>query len=107
MASQYKIFTGGILTETNTFAPYPTGMATFKEMLFLRRGEAVNPPSESDPCHAVIQRGQELGWEVVAGLRAFAPPRAPLEIQHNAHTRTLCQNRACMSYPLQCHGCLR
>ena len=74
MASQYKIFTGGILTETNTFAPYPTGMATFKEMLFLRRGEAVNPPSESDPCHAVIQRGQELGWEVVAGLRAFAQP---------------------------------
>jgi len=69
-----KIFTGGLFTETNTFAPFPTGMATFKEFLFLRRNEGIDPPLENDWCRTFIERAQNEGWDVVAGLRSFALP---------------------------------
>ena len=69
-----KIFTAGLLTETNTFAPFPAGQATFEEMLYLRRGEHLNPPLESDICRVFIEKANDLGWEVAAGLRTFAQP---------------------------------
>lgn len=69
-----KIFTAGFLTETNTFAPFPAGRATFEDMMFYRRGEHVNPPIEPDISYTFIKRAQEEGWEVAAGLRAFAQP---------------------------------
>jgi microcystin degradation protein MlrC len=72
--SQMKIFTGGLLTETNTFSPLPTGRATFEEMLFLRRGEEPDPPQGFDLCRPFMERGRAAGWEVSVGLRAFAQP---------------------------------
>lgn len=69
-----KLFTAGFLTETNTFAPFPCGRATFEEMMFFRRGEHVNPTLKGDIAKVVIDRAHAEGWEVVAGLRAFAQP---------------------------------
>ena len=77
-----KIFTGCIATETNTFAPFATGLETFQEVLFLRRGEAVEQTSGMDLCRVFIENARDLGWEVVAGLRTFAQPagRVPTSV---------------------------
>lgn len=67
-----RIFTGGVVAETNTFAPFPTGLASFQEGLLLRRGEGVTEPDRMDICRVFIERAAALGWEVFAGLRAIA-----------------------------------
>ncbi|MEM1111548.1 MAG: M81 family metallopeptidase [Pseudomonadota bacterium] len=69
-----RVFVAGYLTETNTFAPFPTGIATFKEMMWFERGEAAEEPSRADVCYEYISRARALGWDVVAGLRTFAQP---------------------------------
>ena len=60
-----KIFTGGILTETNTFSPLPTGLAAFE----------LDPPSNSlrDLVAAVCK---ERHWTHISGLIADAHPGA-------------------------------
>lgn len=40
-----KIFLGGIATETNTFAPQPTGWGGYEELGIRRRGSPAPPPS--------------------------------------------------------------
>lgn len=69
-----KLFTAGIMTETNTFAPFPSGLADFKEALYLKRGEGIAQAIESDFCRTFIDRALALDWEVATGLRAFAQP---------------------------------
>ena len=69
-----KVFAGGIATETNTFAPFPTGMA----------GYDVIRPAELETGSTVAGFEQtiriwnaesaECGWEFVFGLFAFAQP---------------------------------
>lgn len=67
-----KIFTGGVVAETNTFAPFPTGLESFREGLLLRRDEGVAEPDRMDICRVFIERAAALGWEVSAGLRTIA-----------------------------------
>lgn len=66
-----KIFTGGIVAETNTFAPFPTGASAFESGLLFRRGESVAEPHQMDLCRVYIESARALGWEVAAGLRAM------------------------------------
>jgi len=74
-----RIFVAGIITETNTFAPWPTGRRGFEEHGFFR-GDAGTSASGAET--ALIARlWRELaardGHEVVESILAFAQPSGP------------------------------
>jgi microcystin degradation protein MlrC len=70
-----RIFTGGLATETNTFAPMPTGLASFRDRGYFKAG---THPEElsffAGPLHAARQRGRANGWTVIEGMVAAAQP---------------------------------
>ena len=56
-----RVFTGSLATETNTFAPMPTGLAAFKERRYFPGGR--HPAAMSSfggPLWAARQRTQAL-----------------------------------------------
>ena len=70
-----RVFTASLGTETNTFAPMPTGLADFQALGY--------DPSEiatedlhafGQVCRAVRERAVETGWTVLEGKIAFAGP---------------------------------
>lgn len=70
-----RVFTGSLATETNTFGPMPTGLASFRDRGYFPAG--VRPPQMTmfaGPVWAARIRGAELGWEVIEGLVAEAQP---------------------------------
>lgn len=70
-----RIFSGSLGTETNTFAPMPTGMSTFRETAYFPAG--THPPAMTlfaAPLWVARQRCAELGWTLVEGMVAFAQP---------------------------------
>jgi microcystin degradation protein MlrC len=70
-----RAFTGGIATETNTFAPMPTGMATFRDRGYYPAG--THPDQMfyfAGPLWALRLRAKAKGWDVVEGLAAGAQP---------------------------------
>ena len=70
-----RVFTGGIATETNTFAPMPTGMATFRDRGYWPAG--THPDQMfyfAGPLWAARLRGKPKGWDMVEGLVAGAQP---------------------------------
>lgn len=73
-----NVFIAGLMTETNTFSPLPTGYQTFAET-FLAHGDATarerNPFSAQ--LHVWRQRAEERGWRVAEGLFAAAQPGGP------------------------------
>lgn len=70
-----RVFTATLGTETNTFAPMPTGLADFQ-------GEGYDPKGVANDklaafgqvCRALRERAAEAGWEVIEGKIAFAGP---------------------------------
>ncbi len=74
-----RIFVAGVITETNTFAPWPTGRRGFEDDNFFRGNAGT---SGSDAETALIARlWRELaardGHEVVESILAFAQPSGP------------------------------
>lgn len=70
-----RIFSGGIATETNTFAPMPTGMASFKDRGYFPAGQ--HPDSMyffAGPLWAARLKAQDKGWTLKEGLVAGAQP---------------------------------
>jgi microcystin degradation protein MlrC len=70
-----RVFSGGIATETNTFAPMPTGMATFRDRGYYPAG--THPDHMfyfAGPLWAARLRGKAKGWDLVEGLVAGAQP---------------------------------
>lgn len=70
-----RVFTATLATETNTFAPLPTGLAAFREGGYYPAG--CHPPQLtlfSGPLWAARQQAARRGWNVVEGLVAFAQP---------------------------------
>ena len=70
-----RIFTGTLATETNTFAPMPTGVGSFHERGYFKAGQ--HPAHLSlfaGPLHAARQRCRSEGWELVEGMVASAQP---------------------------------
>ena len=70
-----RVFTAGLATETNTFAPMPTGLGAFRDRGYYPAGthpEALN--FFAAPLFAARQRGKALGWEVLEGMVAAAQP---------------------------------
>jgi len=70
-----RVFSATLGTETNTFAPMPTGLASFRERGFYRAGEHPDHPTMfAGPLWAARLRGRALGWTLHEGLVAFAMP---------------------------------
>jgi microcystin degradation protein MlrC len=70
-----RIFSGGISTETNTFAPMPTGMASFRDSGYFPAGKHPDHLNGfAGPLWAARLRGKEKGWELKEGLIANAQP---------------------------------
>ena len=70
-----RVFTGALATETNTFAPMPTGLAAFRDRGYYPAGK--HPEAMSffaAPLFAARQRAKTLGWDVVEGMVAAAQP---------------------------------
>lgn len=70
-----RVFTATLGTETNTFAPMPTGLADFQGPGYETKGV----PNELLPAfgqvmRAVRERGAVAGWQVFEGKVAFAMP---------------------------------
>lgn len=70
-----KIFIAGFDTETNSFAPLPTGMRGFEEG-FLAHGDATSRPENycSAQLYVWRRRAEEAGYTVAEGLCTFAEP---------------------------------
>jgi microcystin degradation protein MlrC len=70
-----RVFSGTLATETNTFAPMPTGLASFRERGYFKAGEHPDRMSMfAGPLWAARLRGKPLGWELIEGMVAFAQP---------------------------------
>lgn len=70
-----RLFTASLATETNTFAPMPTGMQSFRDGWFYPAGQHPNQPTLfGAPLWAARQRGREQNWTVIEGLVAAAYP---------------------------------
>ncbi len=70
-----RVFTGSIATETNTFAPMPTGLASFREAGYYPAGQHPDRLTMfAGPLWAARQRSRERGWVVIEGLVAAAQP---------------------------------
>ncbi len=70
-----RIFTATLGTETNTFAPMPTGLADFKCAGYDMAATATeNLPAFGQVCRALRERSAETGWKVTEGKLAFAGP---------------------------------
>lgn len=69
-----KVFAGGIMTETNTFAPFPTGMADY-QIFRAADLEAGNVGADYGNAIEIWQQETEKrGWEFFPGLFAYAQP---------------------------------
>ena len=70
-----RIFSGSLATETNTFSPLPTGLASFKERGYFPAGRHPDQMTFfGGPLWAARLRGRERGWDLVEGLVAGAQP---------------------------------
>ncbi|MEI6734536.1 MAG: M81 family metallopeptidase [Comamonadaceae bacterium] len=70
-----RVFSGALATETNTFAPMPTGLASFSDRGYFPAGQHPDHMLYfSGPLWAARLRGTEHGWDLVEGLVAGAQP---------------------------------
>jgi microcystin degradation protein MlrC len=70
-----RVFTAALATETNTFAPVPTGLASFKDREYFPAGQ--HPPhltGSAGPLWALREVAPAKGWTVIEGLVASAQP---------------------------------
>jgi microcystin degradation protein MlrC len=70
-----RIFTGSLATETNTFGPIPTGLASFKDRGYFPAG--THPDGLSffaGPLWVAREGGPAKGWTLIEGLVASAQP---------------------------------
>jgi len=70
-----RVFSATLATETNTFAPMPTGMSAFRERGYWKAGKHPDHMSFfAGPLWAARLRGKPLGWHLVEGMVAGAQP---------------------------------
>ena len=70
-----RVFTASLATETNTFAPMPTGLDSFREGGHYPAG--THPPHMTlfaAPLFVARQRAAQQGWQLFEGLVASAQP---------------------------------
>jgi microcystin degradation protein MlrC len=70
-----RVFSAALATETNTFAPMPTGLATFHERAFFPAGQHPDKMQmHGGPLWAAREVGPAKGWTLIEGLVAAAVP---------------------------------
>ncbi|NKE64233.1 M81 family metallopeptidase [Ramlibacter sp. RBP-2] len=70
-----RVFSGSLATETNTFGPMPTGLASFRDRGYFKAGQHPDQMTFfSGPLWAARLRGKEQGWDLVEGMVAGAQP---------------------------------
>jgi len=70
-----RVFSGSLATETNTFGPMPTGLASFKDRGYYKAGQHPDHITIfSGPLWAARLRGKERGWHLSEGMVASAQP---------------------------------
>lgn len=70
-----RVFSGCLATETNTFAPMPTGMASYRDRGYYKAGAHPDHMSfYAGPLWAARLRGKEAGWTLKEGMVAAAQP---------------------------------
>ena len=70
-----RIFFGALGTETNTFAPLPTGLASFHERDYFPAGSHPGKPTFlSAPLHVLRERCKAFNWQLIEGMIASAQP---------------------------------
>ncbi len=70
-----RVFSGSLATETNTFGPMPTGLASFRDRGYYAAGKHPTQMTFfSGPLWAARLRGKALGWDLVEGMVAGAQP---------------------------------
>lgn len=70
-----KLFTGGIATETNTFAPFPTGLDDFEVVRLTDHNDAESDAQlMTGALHFLQGLVNEREWELVPSLLASAEP---------------------------------
>ena len=69
------VFIACLSTETNTFAPMPTGLQAYKDYYY-REGTACQEPATlmTESLHVWRNNAEELGWRVTESLTAIAEP---------------------------------
>ncbi|MEX0282154.1 MAG: M81 family metallopeptidase [Arenibacterium sp.] len=72
-----KVLIAGLATETNSFAPIPTGAQAFEESFLTREATSLPPNLFSAPLHEWRHASEAKGWQVVESLCAFAQPAGP------------------------------
>jgi microcystin degradation protein MlrC len=70
-----RVFSATLATETNTFAPMPTGLSSFRERGYFKAGQHPEHMSLfAGPLWAARLRGKALGWHLAEGMVAGAQP---------------------------------
>ncbi|WP_316228812.1 M81 family metallopeptidase [Bradyrhizobium sp. SZCCHNR1070] len=70
-----RVFSAALATETNTFAPMPTGLATFHERAYFPAGSHPDKMQmHGGPLWAARQVGPSRGWTLIEGLVAAGVP---------------------------------
>ncbi|MFC4278753.1 M81 family metallopeptidase [Achromobacter aloeverae] len=70
-----RIFSAGLGTETNTFAPLPTSLDSFRGKEYFPAGQHPDTPTaQGAPLWVARKRGGPLGWTLKEGLVASAQP---------------------------------
>ncbi|MEJ7687927.1 MAG: M81 family metallopeptidase [Variovorax sp.] len=70
-----RVFSASLATETNTFGPMPTGLASFKDRGYYPAGRHPDQITLfSGPLWAARIRGKEAGWTLIEGMVAGAQP---------------------------------
>jgi len=70
-----RVFSATLATETNTFAPMPTGLQSYKAWGLFEAGRHPDRPTLfAGPLWAARQLKDELGLHLSEGLVAFAVP---------------------------------
>jgi len=107
-----RLFTACLGTETNSFAPIPTGMSVFEEAMLVRGGAHGERPSLfAVPLIVWRERARALGWTVREGLAAFATPAGdtPRAVYEALRDEILADLRAAMPVDavlLNLHGAM-
>ena len=70
-----RVFTGTLATETNTFAPMPTGLSSFRDRGYYAAGQHPDEMTMfAGPLWAARDRARTHGWTLIEGMVAFAQP---------------------------------
>jgi microcystin degradation protein MlrC len=70
-----RVFSAALATETNTFAPMPTGLSSFHERAYYPAGQHPDAMQmHGGPLWAAREVGPARGWTLIEGLVAAAVP---------------------------------